>query len=524
MSREEFDAVIVGSGIAGLRAAVALAGARKKILLVTKDDPTQSNTGTAQGGIAAAWSEDDRVDLHLEDTLRAGDGLCDEQAVRVLVGEGPGRIRELIDWGTHFDREAAGLALGHEAAHSRRRVIHAGGDSTGMEIVRALLARARSFDSLTIRASTFSMDLILRDDRCAGILLQDEGTGAIYPAVAGCVLLATGGAGRLYRDTTNPPQATGDGMAMGYRAGAVVCDIEFVQFHPTTLIAPGAPRFLLSEALRGEGALLRNAAGERFMPRFHPDAEMAPRDVVARGMVEEMARTGAPCVFLDLTGRDRGFLEARFPRITRTLLGLGFDLSRDRVPVRPAAHYMMGGLQTDLDGRTSVAGLFAAGEVACTGVHGANRLASNSLLEGVVFGARAAAAMLEETAARGPGHSAGALPLPKSVPAAQVPSRLRELGDLMDEGAGVLRSGPDLERALRGLRKASACLARVPIDRAGVEARNLLLVGELVMASSLEREESRGAHFRSDFPERRAAWRRRLTRQAAPAADMPRLG
>jgi L-aspartate oxidase len=520
MSRtEEFDAVIVGSGIAGLRAAVELAGAGRRTILVTKDDPTQSNTGYAQGGIAAALAEDDRVELHLEDTLRAGDGLCDERAVRVLVEEGPERIRELIDWGTRFDREAAGLALAREAAHSRRRVIHAGGDSTGMEIVRALLARARRLEALTILASTFSVDLILRDGRCAGILLQDEASGEVYPAYAGSVLLATGGAGRLFRDTTNPPQATGDGMAMGYRAGAAVCDLEFVQFHPTVLCAPGAPPFLLSEALRGEGAILRNAAGERFMSGVHPDAEMAPRDVVARGIVEEMARTGAGSVFLDLTGRDRRFLEERFPRITRTLASFGFDLSRDRVPVRPAAHYMMGGLQTDLDGRTSVPGLFAAGEVACTGVHGANRLASNSLLEGVVFGARAAAAMLREGTAGS--STAGKLSIPKSVPSDQAVPRMQSLGDLMAGSAGVRRSGGDLERALARLREASEVLARVPVQRAGVEARNLLLVGELVVASALERQESRGAHFRSDFPVKRAEWRRHLARQAPPAEDLP---
>ncbi len=520
--QEEFEAVIVGSGIAGLRAAVELAGAGRKTILVTKDDPTQSNTGYAQGGIAAAWAEDDRVELHYEDTLRAGDGLCDERAVGVMVQEGPSRIRELIGWGTRFDREDAGLALAREAAHSRRRVIHAGGDSTGAEIVRALLARARGLQALTIRASTFSVDLILQGGRCAGILLQDESQGEVYAALAGCVLLATGGAGRLYRDTTNPPQATGDGVAMGYRAGAVVCDLEFVQFHPTVLVAPGAPRFLLSEALRGEGAVLRNGAGERFMPRYHPDAEMAPRDVVARGIVEEMARTGEECVFLDLTGRDRRFLEERFPRITRTCLAFGFDLARDRVPVRPAAHYMMGGLQTDLDGRTSVPGLFAAGEVACTGVHGANRLASNSLLEGVVFGARAAEAMLREAAAPAPGTPAK-LANPKSFSAEEAESLRESVADLMSGSAGVRRRGTDLEAALARLREGSARLAPVPLRRAGVEARNLLLAGELVVTAAREREESRGAHFRIDFPESRPAWRRRLAWSAPPAEDLPQL-
>ena len=520
--QEEFEAVIVGSGIAGLRAAVALAGAGRKTLLVTKDDPTQSNTGYAQGGIAAAWAEDDRVELHLEDTLRAGDGLCDERAVRIMVEEGPRRIRELIGWGTRFDREAEELALAREAAHSRRRVIHAGGDSTGAEIVRALLDLARGEPSLTVRPRTFSVDLLLRSGCCAGILLQDETSGEVYPVLAGCVLLATGGAGRLYRDTTNPPQATGDGVAMGVRAGAVACDLEFVQFHPTTLVAPGAPRFLLSEALRGEGAVLRNAAGERFMPRLHPDAELAPRDVVARSIVEEMARTGDECVFLDLAGHDRRFLEERFPRISRTLQGFGFDLSRDRIPVRPAAHYMMGGLFTDLDGRTSLPGLFAAGEVACTGVHGANRLASNSLLEGVVFGARAAEAMLQEGAAP-PGRPAASVLIPRSVPVEMSGAVLETVADLMSSSAGVRRRGPDLEAAIGRLREGSSRLAQVPLGRPGVEARNLLLVGDLVLSSALAREESRGAHFRSDFPRKSEAWRRHLPRSAPPAEDLPRL-
>ena len=518
---EQFDAVVVGSGIAGLRAAVELSESGASVAVLTKDSPIESNTGEAQGGIAVALSEEDRIEFHLQDTLRAGDGLCDEAAVRVLVEEGPLRIQELIDWGTCFDRDGARLAFAREGAHSRRRVLHAHGDSTGREIVRALLARVSTFPSIAFLSRTFSVDLVLLGDRCVGLLVLDESSGALRILSAGALMLATGGAGRLYRETTNPPQATGDGVALAYRAGAPVTDLEFVQFHPTTLFAPGAPRFLLSEALRGEGALLTNGRGERFMSRYHPDAELAPRDAVSRAIVLEMERTGEPCMYLDLTGRDPAAVRKRFPRIYETCLRFGFDLARQPIPIHPSAHYFMGGVRTDLDGRSALRGLYAAGEVACTGVHGANRLASNSLLEGLVFGARAGAAMKKEIL---PPPSRAFLASPPGAPSpAEAEALTRGLGAVMGSLVGIRRSREKLLRALDAIGTLKSSLGSAPATRPGLEARNLILLGELVARAALEREESRGAHFRSDFPSRRDVWARRIeSRAPTPAPDLPR--
>ncbi len=399
------DFLIIGSGIAGLRAAVELAGAGT-VLILTKAEPREGNTGYAQGGIAAAVGPGDSPELHAADTIAAGDGLCDERAVQVLVEEGPGYVRELMAWGAAFDRAADGSpALAIEGAHSARRVLHAR-DATGREIGRVLWRRASGLPGVETSDHARVVDLVVdeRERRCIGArILHEDGTTSV--AFARTVLLATGGAGHVYSDTTNPPVATGDGVAMAYRAGAAVSDLEFVQFHPTALKVAGQPRFLLSEALRGEGARLLNGSGEAFMPRYDPAGDLAPRDRVARSIELEARRTGQP-IYLSMQHLDPAFVHDRFPLISSACRQAGLDLARDRIPVGPAAHYIMGGVETDLDGKTSIEGLFAAGEVACTGVHGANRLASNSLLEGLVFGARAGRA-IRTLGSKGSGDSEG---------------------------------------------------------------------------------------------------------------------
>ncbi|HEV2448292.1 MAG TPA: L-aspartate oxidase [Candidatus Sulfopaludibacter sp.] len=476
----EPDFLVVGAGVAGLRAAIELAEAGS-VLVVAKDSLRESSSEYAQGGIAVALSDDDEVALHEQDTLYAGDGLCQRAAVHTLVKEGPAAIEELIAWGAEFDRKGAGLAFTREGAHSRNRILHAHGDSTGKEIARTLYRRASSLANVSFRSFAATAGLLLADGAVTGAVVHDAQANANLAIHARAVLLATGGLGRVFLNTTNPDVATGDGVAMAYRAGAEIGDIEFVQFHPTALHVEGAPRFLLSEALRGEGALLKNAVGERFMERYHPLKELAPRDVVARAIVSEMARSGAGHVYLDISGREPGFVSARFPRIHETCLRYGIDLERQATPVAPAAHYAMGGVWTDLDGRTSLPRLFAAGEVACTGVHGANRLASNSLLEGVVFGARAGRAMRE--CAGAPQAAAGAPPVER--PGVGDAERVQRIAW---EKCGIVRDAAGLREAIRLLE---------PL--AGSEA----LVARLIAQCALAREESRGAHFRSDFPEKR---------------------
>ncbi len=393
---QQTDFIVIGAGVAGLRAAIGLASAGR-VLVLAKKEVSESNTQYAQGGIAVALSDEDEIGLHLQDTLTAGDGLCNVAAATVLVEEGPVRIEELMAWGTEFDRAGTKLAFTREGAHSRSRVLHAHGDSTGREIGRALWEKAKTLKHISLSEFEFTTDLIIEDGCVTGVSLIDD-KGAIRNVHAKAVLLATGGLGCVYSNTTNPDVATGDGMAMAFRAGAEIGDMEFVQFHPTALYLKGAPRFLLSEALRGEGAYLRNGELDRFMHKYHPQGELAPRDVVARAIAHELEinRSNDPEVFLDMTHLRKKHLDQRFPRIYETCLKYNLDITSDLIPIRPAAHYAMGGVRTDLDGRTSIDGLYAAGEVACTGVHGANRLASNSLLEGLVFGARAAHAMHDD--------------------------------------------------------------------------------------------------------------------------------
>jgi L-aspartate oxidase len=494
----ETDFIVVGGGIAGLRAAIGLAEAGR-VLVVTKQEVTESNTQYAQGGIAVALSDDDEVQLHLQDTIEAGDGLVNVEAARILVEEGPERIQELIAWGTEFDRSGSKLTFTREGAHSRSRILHAHGDSTGREIGRALIARARSIPQIAFTEFEFTTDLCLDGDRVTGVaMLASDGVHKTVHAKA--VLFATGGAGQVYSDTTNPPVATGDGIAMAYRAGAAISDMEFFQFHPTALSVPGAPRFLLSEALRGEGALLLNPARERFMPRYHPMAELAPRDVVARAIVQEIATSAAtPAVaYLDLRHLNATQLRERFPRIYATCKQYGIDITADLVPVRPAAHYLMGGIKTDLSGRSTLRALYAAGETACTGVHGANRLASNSLLEGLVFGARAAEAMRNEAGSTSRQSCPQQIMEGNANIAVEITQRLRAA---MWQHAGVVRSKDGLQQLRQQAKEWQKSLPQA-FRRDAFEIRNLLAVGELIVRSALAREESRGAHFRIDCPRR----------------------
>ena len=489
------DFLIVGSGIAGLRAAadLALAG---EVLVLTKADPTESNTGYAQGGIAAAVGPGDTPRDHAFDTVNAGDGLCVEKAVKVLVEDGVRYVHELIEWGARFDRDRTGaLSLGREGAHGRRRVLHAA-DATGREIGRALWERVADQSRVRVERNARVHELIVEGDRCIGARYENE--SGMHDVHAGAILLATGGAGHVFRETTNPSIATGDGVMLGWFAGARVADLEFVQFHPTALDVPGAPRFLLSEALRGEGAHLLNASGERFMPRYEPAGELASRDLVSRAIVREQHRTGQP-VYLSMAHLDPEWTRARFPTIAEACRSLGLDLGTDRIPVGPAAHYVMGGVETDLWGRTTLRGLFAAGEVACTGVHGANRLASNSLLEGLVFGARAAQAMLL------PGEDVVPFSILDMVPGTvrdspTVPGTMPREADvrgLMWNSVGLWRDEALLRTAIEALDEWYTALGT---DRSRIAA--LVTVGCLMARAALRREESRGCHARADFPSR----------------------
>jgi L-aspartate oxidase len=493
------DFLVVGAGVAGLRAAIDLAAAGS-VTVLAKREVRDSNTQWAQGGIAAALSDEDEINLHLLDTLQAGDGLCNPEAAKVLVEDAPARIEELIQWGTEFDRQGTKLTFGREGAHSRNRILHAHGDSTGREILRALYAKAQTLKNISVLEFEFSTDLIVEDGRVCGIQLITE-KGESQQMSASAVLLATGGLGQLYRNTTNPSVATGDGVAMAFRAGAEVSDMEFIQFHPTALYLKKAPRFLLSEALRGEGAYLRNLELDRFMPKYHPMAELAPRDVVARAIVHELevSRAKDPVVYLDLTHLDAAHIKTRFPRIYATCLEYNIDITTELIPVRPAAHYSMGGIRSDLAGRSTLPGLYVAGEAAATGVHGANRLASNSLLEGLVFGARAGQSMrnqLKKAPATPRSPRAFASNGPMDAPIEQL---IAEIQDLMWRDVGIVRTGATLKHALEQLNQICPRVAH-PQTRRAFEARNLHIVGTLVARSALAREESRGAHYRLDFP------------------------
>ena len=494
----ETDFIVIGSGVAGLRASIELAKSGARVTVLTKDKASESNTEYAQGGVAVVLSDDDNAELHEEDTLVAGAGLCDSEAVETLVTEGTKYIKQLIEWGTEFDREGGKLVFTQEAAHSRRRILHAHGDSTGKEIVRALIARARAEKTIVLMPFANTESLIVEGGRCVGVRFLDPILRAPRELFAKAVILCTGGAGQLYQHTTNPSVATGDGMAMAFFAGAEMADMEFVQFHPTALSLEKAPRFLLSEAMRGEGGILRNKYGERFMGNYDERLELAPRDIVSRSIVAEMRRTGTRSVFLDMTALSEEFLKERFPKIYETCKFYGLNIATDLLPVSPASHYCMGGIRTDLHGRSTLVGLYAAGEVTCTGVHGANRLASNSLLEGLVFGARAGASALADNfklqitnfKSENP---QSAIPNPKfDGIATAVKKRVKRV---MWERVGILRDKDSLKRALKEFEQISQA-------NLSVSSRNFVTLARLVASGALWREESRGGHFRTDFPER----------------------
>lgn len=504
MNSETVDFLIIGSGVAGLRAAIELAR-HGSVLVVTKDRPSESTTEYAQGGIAAVMSDEDRVGIHYEDTLKAGDGLCRKQAVKILVEEGPDRIAELISWGAAFDREGMKLALTLEGAHSKRRVLHAHGDSTGRELERVLLNKVQSMNSIRKYPHAFTIDLIMNNAECHGAYVLKK--GSVVALYARATILATGGAGQLFSRTTNPPVATGDGMAIAFRAGAVLEDMEFIQFHPTSLYAPGALPFLLSEAMRGEGALILNRHGQRFLQDYHPDAELAPRDVVSRAIISEIIKTRSDHVSLDLRHLGKDFIKKRFPMIYRTCLRYDIDISSDLVPTSPAAHYIMGGIKTSIHGETTIKGLYAAGEVACTGVHGANRLASNSLLEGLVFGARTGKAAVRTSVRpeKGPAleGAAGALEDCDEIK--------RSLRKLMWERAGIIRCAESLREGKAALFSWRAIIGKQYLRRHELELKNMLMVADIIIASALARKGSVGAHYRSDCKERGADWETHIT-------------
>jgi L-aspartate oxidase len=509
---EQVDFLVMGAGVAGLRAAIELAR-HGSVLVVTKEAADESNTHYAQGGIAVAMGGAEDVALHIEDTINAGDGLVDRAAADVLAHEGPLRVAELIEWGANFDSVDGQLHRTREGAHSLPRILHAQGDATGAEIGRALAAFARLHKRIRFAEWTRVAALVVRDGHVVGADLASAAAQTAadepYRVAARAVLVASGGAGQLYSDTTNPAVATGDGIALAYAAGAALSDLEFYQFHPTAFYHPGAPRFLLSEALRGEGAWLRNDRDERFMEDAHPLAELAPRDVVARAIAREGldAEGHARPVYLDMRHVTSVNPKQRFPGISEFLSRFGLELSRDLIPVRPAAHYMMGGIRTDLDGRTSLPGLYAAGEAACTGVHGANRLASNSLLEGLVFGARAARAILDDGFSLDPVESESGTHAPLTeAEAVLVEETIAKLQNALWTGAGLLRSAETLQHAAEAQKEVAhtlqALLEAKKASRRLSEAVSLSTLAEALLLSAEARTESRGAHFRSDFPVR----------------------
>ncbi|MCE9631412.1 MAG: L-aspartate oxidase [Planctomycetia bacterium] len=512
------DVLILGGGLAGLRAALAV-DPRLSVTVVTKDDLQGSSSQWAQGGIAGVVDPEDRFDNHVADTLTAGCGLCHGDVVDAVVREAPGRIAELIAWGTRFDERDGALELGREGGHSHHRIVHALGDATGREVMRAVIAQTQKLDNLSVWPETFTIDLVTHERRCRGALVWNPRHGKTL-VWARRTILATGGAGQLYRESTNPPGSSGDGMALAWRAGAELRDMEFMQFHPTVLYIAGGARSLITEAVRGAGAHLVDRDGRRFMPEFDTRAELAPRDVVSRAITVVMHRTHHSNVYLDLAHLDPVMVRQRFPGMASICAKFGLDLVRDRIPVRPGAHYMIGGVSVDAAGRTSVAGLFAAGEVTSSGLHGANRLASNSLLEGLVYGARAGEAASADVLAEGRTDDEFHVPAiaehravidngggndSATLDLADIRNSLRAL---MWRHVGVERTGESLAEALTTVEGwCRYVLPRQFSDPQGWQLQNMLEVARLMIRGAIDRAETRGVHFRADHPDTSDAWK-----------------
>lgn len=507
-----YDYIIVGSGIAGLFTAL-LAKDAGNVLVITKSDLNECNTRYAQGGIAAPIGRHDSPELHFQDTIAAGGGLSNPEAVRILVNEATESVAQLIQLGVPFDTLDGEIALTKEAAHTVPRILHAGGDATGAHIETTLSRQVR-LSRTKILEYCLATKIILNDGNVSGLEVLDTRTGSVEEFECRFLILATGGAGRLYKYTTNSEVATGDGVVLAYHAGAEVVDMEFFQFHPTALRLPGVLPFLISEAVRGEGGILKNVEGSQFMTDYHPEAELAPRDIVARSIVAEMKKTGSDRVFLDVTCLSPQLITTRFPNIYSFCLQHGLDITKGLIPVAPAAHYMMGGVKTNNWGETSVSGLFAAGETACTGVHGANRLASNSLLETTVFARR----IVQKT--RELKHSNNSETLPTSNNIVSLPLRekaasnsspsISGLQSLMWNNVGILRSAQSMEEAAITLTAWEKLLKGIKSDRSSYDLYNLVITGRIMAEAALRRQESRGAHFRNDYPESSQAWERHI--------------
>ncbi|MBN2462038.1 MAG: L-aspartate oxidase [Dehalococcoidia bacterium] len=512
------DYIIIGSGIAGLYTAL-LAKEAGSVLVLTKGGIEDCNTRHAQGGIAAPIGGNDSPELHLQDTINAGDGLCDLEAVRILVTEAPDRIADLIKFGVPFDTLDGEIALTREAAHSVPRIIHAGGDATG-EHIEVTLSRRVRMSSIKVLEYCLATQIILEAGKVKGVRALDCRTGLIEEYECRFVIIATGGAGRLFKYTTNSDVATGDGIALAFQAGAEITDMEFFQFHPTAVRLPGVPPFLISEAVRGEGGILLNAEGYRFMPDYVPEAELAPRDVVARSILSEMRKTGSDRVFLDVTHIPARRVATRFPHIYRFCLDHGLDITKGLIPVAPAAHYLMGGVKVNTWGETNIDGLFAAGETACTGVHGANRLASNSLLEVVVFSKRILERTLETAGATQTSviTKTDCYHLEERKKLKAVPQlNLSNLESLLWDNVGIVRSFDGLSKAVDVLASWQALLPQ-PTDRPSYELNDMVLNARLMAEAALLRQESRGAHFRTDFPKSSSDWQKHIVFRASDHA------